>query len=214
MTLDFWVSEAGSGFLHVYSYLQYIHALETHSVDSYEDCQQTDPHIKHVHSYIASLPGSLLQNWGRGNEDPGNIPKKAVDFTVHTCSINYSELRISGLAFLPEIQKLFFNQLWKCSLCLFLLSGQNVTCEVNGHSEHNYSIVLISGEDLILATCAFWNLAIVTNPPICHDKLVNQQSKTLSKPPVNGCACRRMIDLMYYITHRWHYITVKTLGLL
>ena len=44
-----------------------------------------------------------------------------------------------------------------------------------------------------LATWAFWNLAIVTNPAICHDKLVNQQAKTLSKPPMNGkwCACRR-----------------------
>ena len=31
----------------------------------------------------------------------------------------------------------------------------------------------ISGEDL--ATYAFWNLAIVTNPAICQDKLVNQQ---------------------------------------
>ena len=99
---------------------------------------------------------------------------------------NDSEIRISGLAFLPEIQKLFFNQLWRCSLCLFLLGGQNVMCVVNGHSEHNYSIVLISGEDLILATCTFWNSAIVTNPPICHDELVNQQSNTLSKPPVNG----------------------------
>ena len=38
----------------------------------------------------------------------------------------------------------------------------------------------ISGEDL--ATWAFWKLAIVTNPAICHDKLVNQQAKTLSKP--------------------------------
>ena len=28
--------------------------------------------------------------------------------------------------------------------------------------------------------------SIVTNPAICHDKLVNQQAKALSKPPVNG----------------------------
>ena len=42
----------------------------------------------------------------------------------------------------------------------------------------------ISGKDL--ATWAFGNLTVVTNPATCHDKLVNQQAKTLSKPPVNG----------------------------
>ena len=50
---------------------------------------------------------------------------------------------------------------------------------------HMWYLVL-SGEEL--ATWAFWNLAVslVTSPAICHDKLVNQQAKTLPKPPVNG----------------------------
>ena len=53
------MSEAGSGFLHMYNII-HVHALETHSVDSYEDSQQRDPHTKRVHNYIALFPGSHL----------------------------------------------------------------------------------------------------------------------------------------------------------
>ena len=38
----------------------------------------------------------------------------------------------------------------------------------------------------ICGTEVFERLKFVTNRVICHDKLVNQQAKTLSKPPVNG----------------------------
>ena len=38
----------------------------------------------------------------------------------------------------------------------------------------------------ICGTELLGRLKFVTNPAICHDELVNQQAKTLSKPPVNG----------------------------
>ena len=44
-------------------------------------------------------------------------------------------------------------------------------------------------------TVLLGRLKFVTNTATRHDKLVNQQAKTVSKP-VNGCACRRVIDLM------------------
>ena len=46
-------------------------------------------------------------------------------------------------------------------------------------------IAALAGE--MAGICGTWPFEICESPAIqCHDKVVNQQAKTLSKPPVNG----------------------------
>ena len=77
----------------------HVHALETHSVDSYEDSQQRDPYTKRVHNYIALFPGSL-RGGGGGTESLGTFTRKAVNFwhiIIHAINVGCSHFSNNSL---------------------------------------------------------------------------------------------------------------------